>query len=91
DRLEKLRLELDSQEKDRLKKLRLELDSQEKDRLEKLKLEAKKILKIKNEIYEQEKILYKNKHSFFGKYILYKKNNKTNLKELYSQLSEMLK
>ncbi|SQC06515.1 ATP-dependent DNA helicase PcrA [Clostridium perfringens] len=73
DRLEKLRLELDSQEKDRLKKLRLELDSQEKDRLEKLKLEAKKILKIKNEIYEQEKILYKNKHSFFGKYILYKK------------------
>ena len=48
------------------------------------------ILKIKNEIVQQEKIVSENKYKLFGKGAALKKEARAKIKELYQKLGEML-
>ena len=54
------------------------------------RLEAEMILKIKNEIAQQEKIVLENKYKFFGRGAVLKKAAKAKIKDLYQKISEML-
>ena len=100
ERLEVERIEKERQEAERLEAERIEKEREEKERLEAIKIEQKKleekrleaemILKIKNEIAEQEKIVSENKYKFFGKGAALKKEAKAKIEDLYNKLSEIL-
>jgi len=48
------------------------------------------ILKIKNEISQQEKIVLENMYKVFGRGAVLKKEAKAKIKELYQKLGEMI-
>ena len=100
ERLEVERIKKERQEAERLESERIEKEREEKERLEAIKIEQKKleekrleaemILKIKNEIAEQEKIVSENKYKFFGRGSALKKEAKSKIEDLYNKLSEIL-
>ena len=83
-------LEAERKEKGKQEAERLEAIKTEQKKLEEKRLEAEMILKIKNEIAQQEKIVSENKYKLFGKGAALKKEAKAKIKVLYDGLSEIL-
>jgi len=90
EKLEAERLEAERRKREKQETERLEAIKTEQNKLEEKRLETGMILKIKNEIVQQEKIVSENKYKFFGRGVALKKEAKMKIKDLYEKLGEIL-